>query len=60
MEKNELLEELFEVREKIVDLRDNQDVISCDESKNDICNFFDQVLDALDNLAIKINDFKEE
>jgi len=49
-----LIEKLKRMQIEIRYLRDNQTLIKC-EDKDDICNYFDNILDSIEDLIIKIN-----
>jgi hypothetical protein len=49
-----LIKEIFRIKDILIDLRDNQEVIECDDG-DDVCNYFDHIIDACDSLIGKIN-----
>lgn len=58
-EPNTLIQDLQEIQQKIRDLRDNQQVIPCEEG-DCVCNSFDQVVDAIENLTNEISKWLEK
>lgn len=53
MNKKDTIKRLEEIRGRVEFVRDEQDVIPCDDGKC-ICNDFDQIRDKLGNLIEKI------
>ncbi|MHA2023326.1 MAG: hypothetical protein ACTSWQ_06660 [Candidatus Thorarchaeota archaeon] len=49
------------LRNELIHLRDNQDAIPCyDDSTECICLYFDEALDALGNLQMKIREMSND
>lgn len=52
--KNIILQKLIKYKKEIAELRDKQEVVACSYGDQDICGYFDNVIDSIDRVVQKI------